>query len=87
MTVPAPRARRRPSTLGRLLPLLLIGALLAPMGLLVASNWRLTTDDRDLAARERLGVQYLRALGPGHRRPGGGPVRRGQRPTRRPARR
>ncbi|MGC4799118.1 hypothetical protein GAR06_02692 [Micromonospora saelicesensis] len=62
MTVPAPRARRRPSTLGRLLPLLLIGALLAPLGLLVTSNWRQVTDDRDLAARERLGVQYLTAL-------------------------
>ncbi|MEH0932020.1 hypothetical protein [Micromonospora sp. CPCC 205558] len=62
MTVPAPRARRRPSTLGRLLPLLLIGALLAPLGLLVTSNWRQITDDRDLAARERLGVQYLTAL-------------------------
>ncbi|MFE9194253.1 hypothetical protein ACFYL6_32075 [Micromonospora sp. NPDC007208] len=62
MTVPAPRARRRPSTLGRLLPLLLIGALLAPLGLLVTSSWRQTTDDRDLAARERLGVQYLTAL-------------------------
>ncbi|MEU4470892.1 hypothetical protein [Micromonospora sp. NPDC023888] len=63
MTVPAPRARRRPSTLGRLLPLLLIGALLAPVGLLVTSAWRQTTDDRDLAVRERLGVQYLTALG------------------------
>ncbi|MFI6232162.1 hypothetical protein ACIBD9_01205 [Micromonospora sp. NPDC050784] len=62
MTVPAPRARRRPSTLGRLLPLLLIGALLAPLGLLVTSSWRQTTDDRDLAVRERLGVQYLTAL-------------------------
>lgn len=59
---PAPRARRRPSTLGRLLPLLLIGALLAPLGLLVTTNWRQITDDRDLAARERLGVQYLKAL-------------------------
>ncbi|MGC4811432.1 hypothetical protein ACLQ29_13000 [Micromonospora sp. DT228] len=63
MTVPAPRARRRPSTLGRLLPLLLIGALLAPVGLLVTSAWRQTTDDRNLAVRERLGVQYLTALG------------------------
>ncbi|MEU8182325.1 hypothetical protein AB0B85_18490 [Micromonospora sp. NPDC049044] len=63
MTVPAPRARRRPSTLGRLLPLLLIGALLAPVGLLVTSAWRQTTDDRALAVRERLGVQYLTALG------------------------
>ncbi|WP_328848994.1 hypothetical protein [Micromonospora zamorensis] len=62
MTVPAPRARRRPSTLGRLLPLLLVGALLAPVGLLVTSVWRQTSDDRTLAARERLGVQYLGAL-------------------------
>ncbi|MGI5524236.1 hypothetical protein ACQEUX_25310 [Micromonospora sp. CA-259024] len=64
MTVPAPRARRRPSTLGRLLPLVLIGALLAPVGLLLTSTWRQTTDDRDLAARERLGVRYLSALAP-----------------------
>ncbi|MFG2048625.1 hypothetical protein ACGFIW_14495 [Micromonospora sp. NPDC048935] len=63
MTVPAPRARRRPSTLGRLLPLLLIGALLAPVGLLGTSAWRQTTADRDLAVRERLGVRYLTALG------------------------
>ncbi|MFI6784183.1 hypothetical protein [Micromonospora sp. NPDC050276] len=62
MTVPAPRARRRPSTLGRLLPLLLVAALLAPLGLLATSNWRQITDDRNLAARERLGVQYLTAL-------------------------
>ncbi|MEU7848830.1 hypothetical protein [Micromonospora parva] len=62
MTVPAPRARRRPSMLGRLLPLLLIGALLAPLGLLATSNWGQATDDRDFAARERLGVQYLTAL-------------------------
>ncbi|MET7706582.1 hypothetical protein [Micromonospora sp. NPDC005413] len=64
MTVPAPRARRRPSALGRLLPLLLVGALLAPVGLLFTSTWRQTTHDRDLAARERLGVQYLSALAP-----------------------
>lgn len=62
MTVPAPRARRRPSTLGRLLPLLLVGALLAPVGLLVTSAWQQTSDDRTLATRERLGVQYLGAL-------------------------
>ncbi|MBM0235441.1 hypothetical protein JNW91_28880 [Micromonospora sp. STR1_7] len=64
MAVPAPRARRRPSTLGRLLPLLLIAALLAPVGLLLTQTWQHTGDDRDLAARERLGVRYLRALGP-----------------------
>ncbi|MEV0215368.1 hypothetical protein [Micromonospora sp. NPDC050695] len=64
MAVPAPRVRRRPSTLGRLLPLLLIAALLAPVGVLLTQTWRHTGDDRDLAARERLGVQYLRALAP-----------------------
>ncbi|MEU4397993.1 hypothetical protein [Micromonospora orduensis] len=64
MAVPAPRARRRHSTLGRLLPLLLVAALLAPMGLLLTQTWQHTGDDRDLAARERLGVQYLRALAP-----------------------
>ncbi|RZU71950.1 hypothetical protein EV384_0284 [Micromonospora kangleipakensis] len=64
MTVPAPRVRRRPSVPGRVLPLLLVAALLAPVGLLFAQTHRLTGDDRDLATRERLGVQYLRALGP-----------------------
>ncbi|RLP97175.1 hypothetical protein [Micromonospora sp. CV4] len=64
MTVPAPRARRRPSRWGRLLPLLLVTALLAPIGLLLVQTWRQTGDNRDLAARERLGVQYLRALAP-----------------------
>ncbi|MET8231023.1 hypothetical protein ABZS77_10140 [Micromonospora sp. NPDC005298] len=64
MAVPAPRARRRHSTLGRLLPLLLVAALLAPVGLLLTQTWQHTGDDRDLAARERLGVQYLRALAP-----------------------
>ncbi|MBY8873082.1 hypothetical protein K7640_14700 [Micromonospora sp. PLK6-60] len=64
MTVPAPRVRRRPSVPGRALPLLLALALVAPLGLLFAQNDGNTTDDRDLAARERLGVRYLRALGP-----------------------
>ncbi|MFI7592364.1 hypothetical protein [Micromonospora sp. NPDC049359] len=64
MTVPAPRARRRTSMLGRSLPLLLIVALLAPVGTLFASTWRHTGDDRSLADRERLGVEYLRALAP-----------------------
>ncbi|MET8833345.1 hypothetical protein ABZV78_05450 [Micromonospora sp. NPDC004540] len=64
MTVPAPRVRRRPSTPGRALPLLLVMALLAPLGLLFAQTDRHTGDERDLAARERLGVRYLRALGP-----------------------
>ncbi|MEU7843191.1 hypothetical protein AB0B39_19815 [Micromonospora sp. NPDC049114] len=64
MTVPAPRARRRTSMLGRSMPLLLIVALLAPVGLLFASTWRHTGDDRSLADSERLGVQYLRALAP-----------------------
>ncbi|MFI5926094.1 hypothetical protein ACIA3K_08890 [Micromonospora sp. NPDC051543] len=64
MTVPAPRARRRTSMLGRSLPLLLLVALLAPVGTLFASTWRHTGDDRSLADRERLGVEYLRALAP-----------------------
>ncbi|SCE90182.1 hypothetical protein GA0070607_3006 [Micromonospora coriariae] len=64
MTVPAPRARRRPSMWGRVLPLLLVAALLAPVGLLLTQTWRQTGDNRDLAARERLGVQYLSALAP-----------------------
>ncbi|MET8281203.1 hypothetical protein [Micromonospora sp. NPDC005174] len=64
MTVPAPRARRRTSMLGRSLPLLLIVALLAPVGTLFASTWRHTADDRSVAERERLGVEYLRALAP-----------------------
>ncbi|MEU4478274.1 hypothetical protein AB0F68_09475 [Micromonospora sp. NPDC023966] len=64
MTVPAPRVRRRPAVPGRALPLLLVMALLAPLGLLFAQTDRHAGDDRDLAARERLGVRYLRALGP-----------------------
>ncbi|MET8911085.1 hypothetical protein [Micromonospora sp. NPDC004551] len=64
MTVPAPRVRRRPSVPGRALPLLLVLALLAPLGLLFAQTDGHTGDDRELAARERLGVRYLRALGP-----------------------
>ncbi|MBM0229945.1 hypothetical protein [Micromonospora sp. ATA51] len=64
MIFPAPRVRRRPSVPGRVLPLLLVAALLAPVGLLFAQTHRLTGDDRDLASRERLGVRYLRALGP-----------------------
>ncbi|SBT48608.1 hypothetical protein [Micromonospora auratinigra] len=64
MTVPAPRVRRRPSLAGRALPLLLVVTLLAPLGLLFTQASRHTGDDRDLAARERLGVRYLRALAP-----------------------
>ncbi|MFE9693084.1 hypothetical protein [Micromonospora sp. NPDC005806] len=64
MPVPAPRVRRRPSAPGRALPLLLVMALLAPLGLLFLQTHRHTGDDRDLAVRERLGVRYLRALGP-----------------------
>ncbi|MEU9509019.1 hypothetical protein AB0D32_22390 [Micromonospora sp. NPDC048170] len=64
MTVPAPPARRRPPAVGRVLPLLLLVALLAPMTLLFVQTWRLTADDRDLVSRERLGVEYLRALAP-----------------------
>ncbi|WBB66149.1 hypothetical protein [Micromonospora sp. WMMD812] len=62
MTVPAPRAVRRSAR--RALPLLLVAALLAPVGVLFQQTWRLTDDDRSLAARERLGVEYLRALAP-----------------------
>ncbi|SCL20729.1 hypothetical protein GA0070616_2071 [Micromonospora nigra] len=64
MTVPAPRVRRRPSLPGRALPILLVVAVLAPLALLFGQTWQLIGDDRDLAARERLGVEYLRALGP-----------------------
>ena len=64
MTVPAPRVRRRPSVSGRALPLLLALALVAPLGLLFALVDGTTTNDHDLASRERLGVRYLRALGP-----------------------
>ncbi|WBC12740.1 hypothetical protein O7600_16275 [Micromonospora sp. WMMA1998] len=64
MTVPAPRVRRRPSVPGRVLPLLLVLALIAPLGLLFAQASGTTADDHDLATRERLGVRYLRALGP-----------------------
>ncbi|MFG2103198.1 hypothetical protein ACGFJ5_21640 [Micromonospora echinaurantiaca] len=64
MTVPAPRARRRPSAPARLLPPLLVVALLAPVALLFSLTWRHTDDDRALAARERLGVTYLSALAP-----------------------
>ncbi|MFG1659379.1 hypothetical protein ACGFIY_22875 [Micromonospora chersina] len=64
MTVPAPRVRRRPAVPGRALPLLLVLALLAPLGFLFLQTDRHTGADRDLAARERLGVRYLRALGP-----------------------
>lgn len=45
MTVPAQRVRRRPS--GRVLPLLLVVAMLAPVAFLFAQHHRLTGDDRD----------------------------------------
>ncbi|NJP31532.1 hypothetical protein [Micromonospora thermarum] len=64
MTVPAPQARRRPSAAGRLLPMLLVLALLAPLSVLFGQSWRSTDDDRDLVVTERLGVEYLRALAP-----------------------
>ncbi len=64
MTVPAPRVRRRPRTPGRLLPLLLTTALLLPVAFLVVQAHQLVDTDRDVVARERLGVEYLRALGP-----------------------
>ncbi|MCM0678502.1 hypothetical protein NCC78_28075 [Micromonospora phytophila] len=64
MTVPAPRVRRRHWAAARALPLLLLVALLAPVAFLFAQTWQLTADDRDLATRERMGVEYLRALAP-----------------------
>ncbi|WP_320069174.1 hypothetical protein [Micromonospora sp. RTGN7] len=64
MTVPAERVRRRPTLTGRVLSLLLVVALLAPVAFLFAQQRLLTDDDRALAVRERLGVEYLRALGP-----------------------
>ncbi|MGX4658270.1 hypothetical protein ACWCHM_31815 [Micromonospora sp. SCSIO 07396] len=64
MTVPASRVRRRPRTPGRLLPLLLATALLLPVAFLVVQGHQLVDTDRELAERERLGVEYLRALGP-----------------------
>ncbi|MDG4794248.1 hypothetical protein [Micromonospora sp. WMMD1082] len=64
MTVPAPRVRRRPRAPGRLLPLLLAIALLLPVAFLVIQAHRLIDADHDIAERERLGVEYLRALGP-----------------------
>ncbi|MGW1058807.1 hypothetical protein [Micromonospora rubida] len=64
MTVPPERVPRRPALAGRVLPLLLVVALLAPVAFLFAQQRRLTEDDRGLAVRERMGVEYLRALGP-----------------------
>ncbi|MFF3864399.1 hypothetical protein [Micromonospora sp. NPDC001898] len=64
MTVPAERGPRRPALPGRVLPLLLVVALLVPVAFLFAQQRRLTGDDRGLAVRERMGVEYLRALGP-----------------------
>ncbi|MEV6693418.1 hypothetical protein AB0M35_18300 [Micromonospora sp. NPDC051196] len=64
MTVPAPRVRRRPRTRGRLLPLLLSVALLLPVALLTVQAHRLVDADRKVVERERLGVEYLRALAP-----------------------
>ncbi|GIJ21746.1 hypothetical protein [Micromonospora lutea] len=64
MTVPAPRVRRRTRRPGRLLPLLLATALLLPVAFLVVQAHQLVDADRDIVARERLGVEYLRALGP-----------------------
>ncbi|RIV37256.1 hypothetical protein [Micromonospora radicis] len=64
MAVPASRARRRPRTPGRLLPLLLATALLLPVAFLAVQAYRFVDDDREVVERERLGVEYLRALGP-----------------------
>ncbi|MFC8846574.1 MULTISPECIES: hypothetical protein [unclassified Micromonospora] len=64
MTVPAQRDRRRPNRTGRFLPLVLVVVLLAPVAFLFVQQRRLSGDERDLVVRERLGVEYLRALGP-----------------------
>ncbi|MEV0429850.1 hypothetical protein [Micromonospora sp. NPDC050495] len=64
MTVPASRVRRRPAVPGRTLALVLVLVLLAPLGFLFVQAERDSADDHDLASRERLGVRYLRALGP-----------------------
>ncbi|BCJ59943.1 hypothetical protein [Micromonospora endophytica] len=64
MTASAPRARRRPRTPGRLLPLLLATALLLPVAFLVLQAHRGIVADREVLERERLGVEYIRALGP-----------------------
>ncbi|MFJ8833863.1 hypothetical protein [Micromonospora aurantiaca] len=64
MTVPASRVRRRPAVPGRTLTLVLVLALLAPLGLIFIQAERDFADDHDLVSRERLGVRYLRALGP-----------------------
>ncbi|TDB70791.1 hypothetical protein [Micromonospora sp. KC723] len=64
MTVPTQRVRRRPSAPGRLLPLVLVVALLAPVAALFVQAYGGTGDDRELATRERLGIEYLRALAP-----------------------
>ncbi|MDM4721080.1 hypothetical protein QTQ03_16290 [Micromonospora sp. WMMA1363] len=64
MTLPAPRARRRPSVTGRLLPSLLVLTLLAPLTVLFVQSWRSLGDDHDLVTAERLGIEYLRALSP-----------------------
>ncbi|MEU5548354.1 hypothetical protein ABZ738_01150 [Micromonospora sp. NPDC047793] len=64
MTVPASRVRRRPPTPGRLLPLLLATALLLPVAFLVVRAHQYIDADREALKQERLGVEYLRALGP-----------------------
>ncbi|MFI2661633.1 hypothetical protein [Micromonospora carbonacea] len=64
MTVPAQRGPRRPNRTGRILPLVLVVALLAPVAFLFVQQRRHTGEERDLMVRERLGVEYLRSLGP-----------------------
>ncbi|MGW0506372.1 hypothetical protein [Micromonospora sp. NPDC003241] len=64
MTVPASRVRRRPRTPGRMLPLLLATALLLPVAFLVVRAHQYIDADREALKQERLGVEYLRALGP-----------------------
>ncbi|MFI7021303.1 hypothetical protein ACIBMZ_01115 [Micromonospora sp. NPDC049900] len=64
MTVPASRVRRRPRTPGRILPLILATALLLPVAFLVIRAHQYIDADREALQQERLGVEYLRALGP-----------------------
>ncbi|SCE81440.1 hypothetical protein GA0070558_10837 [Micromonospora haikouensis] len=64
MTVPAQRGPRRPNRTGRILPLVLVVALLAPVAFLFVQQRRHSGEERDLIVRERLGVEYLRVLGP-----------------------
>jgi hypothetical protein len=63
MTDAAQRARPGPYSLGLVLPLLLVAALLVPVAVLFGQNRQAIEDARTFAGRERHGVEYLRALG------------------------